>query len=496
MVTSDKNKDLIVIVPYRNRDEHLKRLLEITPAYFRTQGISFDILLCELDNVGDWNAGLCVNSLVKFPSIKDYKWIYVHHVDVWPIEGTWEFPKDKEVFFNLGDYGSCLLSSQAFFAVGGYSNMFWGWGGEDNDLYKRLTAAGYSLIDKEKSPCVTYDTTAQNHPRDFNGRNYASGLKNLYVTPRNPLDSVQNFSNFGVTSPVKNLAANIFHQKITPLHQSASEHKSKSLLLTYSYGETNFEKVAAFIKTACIYSAYSFDFVVVVGDQNPDPKYIEQLEAHGAKTFMCPLQPSENLFVSRYIAYTKFLKSNPQYEYVLHTDFYDVYFQADPYCYINCEKVLFVSEDLAIEKENWNKTMSQMLYGQRSYIAKPIICSGIFGAPATTFVEICKRIYAEYERLGNPNHHGVDQPILNKLIYVDDDILWKYRKIYTNQDAFCINMHVHCNNKPDAFCPIYIDNKIVKNCNKERFAIVHQYNREPELNTHIYNYFRQHFMPL
>ena len=27
----------------------------------------------------------------------------------------------------------------SFLNVGGYSNSFWGWGGEDNDLYKKLS---------------------------------------------------------------------------------------------------------------------------------------------------------------------------------------------------------------------------------------------------------------------------------------------------------------------------------------------------------------------
>lgn len=37
-----------------------------------------------------------------------------------------------------GGYGSCLVSKDRFFAVNGYSERMWSWGGEDLDLYIRL----------------------------------------------------------------------------------------------------------------------------------------------------------------------------------------------------------------------------------------------------------------------------------------------------------------------------------------------------------------------
>ena len=49
-------KKLLIIVPYRDRPEHLKSFLEKTPKYFREQNIEFDIIICELENIGCWNA--------------------------------------------------------------------------------------------------------------------------------------------------------------------------------------------------------------------------------------------------------------------------------------------------------------------------------------------------------------------------------------------------------------------------------------------------------
>ena len=59
-------KQILIVVPFRNREEHLKDCLNHTPKYFRNQNISFDVLITELDNIGDWNRGICCNSLINF----------------------------------------------------------------------------------------------------------------------------------------------------------------------------------------------------------------------------------------------------------------------------------------------------------------------------------------------------------------------------------------------------------------------------------------------
>ena len=92
-------KDLLIVVPYRNREEHLKEFLENAPKYFDKQNIKYDILICELDQIGDWNAGLCVNSIIDFIKDKNYKWLFIHHVDIYPLEGDFNFPNENEYYY-------------------------------------------------------------------------------------------------------------------------------------------------------------------------------------------------------------------------------------------------------------------------------------------------------------------------------------------------------------------------------------------------------------
>ena len=42
--------------------------------------------------------------------------------------------------------GVSAMSAKHFILVNGFSNRFWGWGGEDDDLRRRIGAKGLELI--------------------------------------------------------------------------------------------------------------------------------------------------------------------------------------------------------------------------------------------------------------------------------------------------------------------------------------------------------------
>ena len=41
--------------------------------------------------------------------------------------------------------GVCALTRDHFYKVNGFSNMYWGWGGEDDDMYHRLREENLSI---------------------------------------------------------------------------------------------------------------------------------------------------------------------------------------------------------------------------------------------------------------------------------------------------------------------------------------------------------------
>lgn len=220
-------KKILIVVPYRNRENHLIDFLKFTPSYFTNQNITFDILISELENIGDWNAGLCCNSVINFDIGEKYEYIYIHHVDVFPLNGDWFFPEVNEILFNLGDYGSCIMKYDYFFDVGGYSNNFWGWGYEDDCLYRRLLYNNYKLVDLDYR--ILFQTKNQNHERTIdkiNEKNSLSIIDNDFIFGNKynkRIDGVYDTNKCALTHGLIKIDDNIYKHSIRPLIKSPRE---------------------------------------------------------------------------------------------------------------------------------------------------------------------------------------------------------------------------------------------------------------------------------
>lgn len=491
-------KDLLIVTPYRDRPEHLSEFLKNSPTYFDNQNISYDILLTELDQIGDWNAGLCVNSLVHFlKEGREYEWLYVHHVDVWPVEGEWGFPEYNTVIHNLGDYGSCLLKLEHFFDVNGYCNSFWGWGGEDNELYDKLRSKNYKVVSADNNYNVKYNTKFQNHERKFNGNNYGGGINNLFNYSIENRDNISHFYDHAIVKKLPNIKDNIYHQLVIPLKQSPREFKNENVLLGYINNIKDFMYVAPFVKSALIYAPYSYDVVIVVSDDESNfPHYLcDQLVSFGVKVIK-KKRTHTNMFIDRFQKYKEFLLDS-DYERCIHVDVTDSYFQSNPF--IDFEENLFItSEGIDIGEESWNTNMLNNFYGKditEKIKDKEVLCGGVIGGSKTKFIKLCDLIIEEYNRLGFNTELGIDQIILQKLIYNDnlnDNITIRLPK-----DNFCIHLHAF-KHYPD-IVKYKLDiqnNKVIFLKGQNKFCIVHQYNRINELYNNVINHFVSYFYPV
>jgi len=485
-------KDLLIVVPYRNREEHLKGFLENSPRYFNEQNFTYDILICELDQQGDWNAGLSCNSLINFiSSERQYKYLYIHHVDIWPTSGQWEFPLDKQVFHNLGDYGSCLMKMDDFLAVGGYSNSFWGWGGEDNDLFNKFRHKGFNVIDKNDSS-VKYETKHQGHERKFNGANYAGGIKNLCLIPEERKNNITHFAEHGLTQDLVELSMNVFKHVVVPLQTSPDKATNKDVLITYLKGHSDPHPLMPYIKTSMMFSAYEYDVVFCIADETPNSWLLNQLESFGIKYFLRKQQIS-SLFVDRFDAYTEFL-SQHSYDKVLHTDSLDVFFQSNPFAEIQ-EQLLILTEEIPIIDEQWNYTSLCRLYSGeclQNIKDRDVLCSGVIGGPVTKFVDFCKKLVLEYSKL-NQDFYGIDQPIAQKIIYTEQNDWFDIKNI---QSGWGINLHCPAHYPERYKDKIHILNNKVLTKDHRPFSIVHQYNRISNLYQTIQSHFGGSYYPI
>jgi hypothetical protein len=155
----DKHK-LGVIVPYRDRLEHLTKFLSHTKSYLDLTDIDYEIIVVNQDNAKQFNRGALLN--VGFLEAESLGCDYVvfHDVDMLPIDVDYSYSdiplhlatefiieegeKEREIFDQYFG-GVTMFNVGTFKKINGYSNKYWAWGYEDTDLLFRCEQKGVEL---------------------------------------------------------------------------------------------------------------------------------------------------------------------------------------------------------------------------------------------------------------------------------------------------------------------------------------------------------------
>jgi hypothetical protein len=163
-------KKLGVIVPYRNRYEHLQEFKKVITEYLNEKDINYELIIVEQDNAKLFNRGMLLN--IGFKYAKDLKCDYVvfHDVDMLPLIVDYSYSdvpvhlatnfyfesgeRHREVF-NTYFGGVTIFPISTFEEINGYSNKYWGWGFEDDDLLYRCSEKLIPL-DNKKYPFLGY----------------------------------------------------------------------------------------------------------------------------------------------------------------------------------------------------------------------------------------------------------------------------------------------------------------------------------------------------
>jgi hypothetical protein len=154
-LTFSEGERLTVVVPYRDRGEHLRQLLPALTAELEKQRIRSRILIVEQESGRPFNRGKLINVGVQYAAAgADY--FCIHDVDAIPIVGDYRCPSQplrlvtrilraNGRFERTPHYFSGVISvrKEQMFAAGGFSNEYWGWGKEDDDFFFRLLLADY-----------------------------------------------------------------------------------------------------------------------------------------------------------------------------------------------------------------------------------------------------------------------------------------------------------------------------------------------------------------
>ncbi len=168
-----------VIVPYRHRYDHLIAFKTAISKYLKFKNIDFELIVVEQDDAKSFNRGKLLN--IGFKQAQKLKCNYVvfHDVDMLPLEVDYsycDFPShlaSERATFDEYFGGVTLFPVEQFEKINGYSNEYWGWGFEDDDLLYRCKINNIPLDKKEIKV-----TTSHNVALKFNG--YNASVKGLY----------------------------------------------------------------------------------------------------------------------------------------------------------------------------------------------------------------------------------------------------------------------------------------------------------------------------
>lgn len=159
------NHKLCIIVPFRDsedptehgkgRNEQLQIFKEKIKEEMQNRHVDYRLVVAEQEQGLPFNRAALLNAgfLSSF-HICDY--FAFHDVDIFPtsLNNTYGYPETPTHCYSSTNYwnqhqnlvgGVLLITLEQYIKANGFSNAFWGWGWEDNDMYQRIIESGQQV---------------------------------------------------------------------------------------------------------------------------------------------------------------------------------------------------------------------------------------------------------------------------------------------------------------------------------------------------------------
>jgi len=140
-----------LVVPYKKRESQLKLFKKEITEFLNSKNIDFELIIVEQADDKPFNRGKLLN--IGFDNAKKLGCDYVvfHDVDMLPIKADYSYPNHpvhlatnfefnpnvKRIIFDEYFGGVTMFPIEDFERINGYSNEYWGWGFEDDNLLYR-----------------------------------------------------------------------------------------------------------------------------------------------------------------------------------------------------------------------------------------------------------------------------------------------------------------------------------------------------------------------
>ncbi|XP_037314482.2 beta-1,4-galactosyltransferase 2 [Pungitius pungitius] len=149
-----------IIIPFRHRENHLKYWLHYLHPILRRQRIDYGIYIINQLGEETFNRAKLLN-VGYAETLRDgeYDCFIFSDVDLIPMDDRnlyhcYDQPRHFAIAMDkfgfrlpyAGYFGGVSgLSNKQFLKINGFPNEYWGWGGEDDDIYNRITLNGMKV---------------------------------------------------------------------------------------------------------------------------------------------------------------------------------------------------------------------------------------------------------------------------------------------------------------------------------------------------------------
>jgi hypothetical protein len=147
-----------ICIPYRDRKEHIDKLIPHLSKHLNKQGIEHSFYIANQVDDNLFNRGTMKNIAAKYAFEDGCDYIAWHDVDMLPQENAdYSYPEETPIHIatKLSKYdyklgydqyfgGVVLFTKEQVEKTNGYSNEYWDWGQEDDDLFWRCYYEKYT----------------------------------------------------------------------------------------------------------------------------------------------------------------------------------------------------------------------------------------------------------------------------------------------------------------------------------------------------------------
>lgn len=438
--------DTLILIPYRNRKLHLEKFLGYMKNYLKD--LNYRILIVEQSDEMNFNRAWLTNvglDYIKTHGIKT-KCIVQHDVDRYPVSDVdytdcktpiqlnsenkqwgWSVPYDSYTG------GVVSMSPNHWSQINGMTNLFFGYGGEDDDLYFRLRSNSLLNGNKIRRPAKGYGRFNEWHNDGTHNKRTMDRTHKRFMNKR--LNEMSGGSSIWKYDGISSLGYKLLNVSTTGFVTTIVARPSNLKVVYTALGGSNYvknrqnvEQLAYSLKESIPDATLK---VFVSNEVSQDLQHFAHNVVKNIQFVHCAKLKPEYV-INRFVCYEDELKNEESFTKVAMVDSSDVYFKRDIFELID-KGVYLAREPSTIpmskcpHHKRWITTCKK--YGTPVWEQikdNDMICAGaIFGVVS----DLREFLHVFTEELTSTGCN--DQGLLNTLIYTDafknnPPKLWKF----------------------------------------------------------------------